>query len=82
MRGASRAVTLTALLAMSAQSGAGAVDHRYCVIGAGPGAVQMGHYMLRAGMDYHIFERNGAAVCRSLPLPQRRLRHGSTRTSN
>ena len=61
-----RAVTLGTLAAALSGVADAAVDHRYCIIGAGPGAVQMGHYMLRAGMDYmyhhcyHIFERNGA----------------------
>eukprot|EP00729_Bicosta_minor_P010068 gene10068-4480_t len=33
----------------------------YCVIGAGPGGIQLGHYFLRAGRNYAIFERAEAA---------------------
>eukprot|EP00729_Bicosta_minor_P015149 gene15149-9275_t len=35
-----------------------AVDHDYCIIGAGPGGLQLGQLMLNAGRNYAIFERN------------------------
>ena len=70
MRAAARAVTLAALAAACS----GVHVHvllpssaHYCIIGAGPGAVQIGHYMLRAAMDYHIIERSGACVAPLLP---------------
>lgn len=35
--------------------------YQYCVVGAGPGGLQLGHYMNRAGRDYIIFERAATA---------------------
>lgn len=32
--------------------------HEYCVIGAGPGGLQIGYFLKRAGRDYVIFERS------------------------
>lgn len=32
--------------------------HDYCVLGAGPSGLQMGHFLSRAGRDYIILERN------------------------
>jgi cation diffusion facilitator CzcD-associated flavoprotein CzcO len=44
---------------------AGAADPwgeiKYCIIGAGPGGLQLGHYLRGAGRDYRIFERSGRA---------------------
>jgi hypothetical protein len=37
-------------------SGCG-TKHKYCVVGAGPAGVQLGHLLNRAGMDYAVFER-------------------------
>ena len=34
---------------------------KYCVIGAGPAGVQMGHFLNKAGMDYAVFERGHRA---------------------
>jgi thioredoxin reductase len=36
-------------------------SHKYCVIGAGPGGLQTGYFLQRAGRDYVIFERNTTA---------------------
>ena len=36
---------------------AAAEHHRYCVIGAGPAGLQLGHFLHRAARDYVIFER-------------------------
>jgi len=30
--------------------------HEYCIIGAGPGGLQIGHLMHRSGMNYRIFD--------------------------
>jgi thioredoxin reductase len=32
-------------------------SHDYCIVGAGPGGLQLGHYMYLAGRDYMIFDR-------------------------
>ena len=32
-------------------------SHAYCIVGAGPGGLQLGHYMHLAQRDYMIFER-------------------------
>lgn len=32
---------------------------RYVIIGAGPGGLQLGHYLDSAGRDYVVFERHG-----------------------
>ena len=33
-------------------------QHDYCILGAGPGGLQVGHLMLKRGWDYITFERN------------------------
>ena len=46
--------------ACDADAGAGCeAVHEYCIIGAGPGGLQVGHLMMGAEMDYRIFD--GAA---------------------
>ena len=35
--------------------------HEYCIIGAGPGGLQMGYFFERAGHDYVIFERSNVS---------------------
>jgi cation diffusion facilitator CzcD-associated flavoprotein CzcO len=42
-----------------AQDGAGEY-HRYVVIGAGPGGLQIAHYLEAAGRDYVVLEKVGA----------------------
>lgn len=37
--------------------GANINKSKYCIIGAGPAGVQLGHLMHRAGLDYVVFER-------------------------
>lgn len=37
-------------------NGTGRYD--YCVLGAGPAGLQMGHFLSKAGRDYIILERN------------------------
>mmetsp|Transcript_25805 Transcript_25805/g.56128 ORF Transcript_25805/g.56128 Transcript_25805/m.56128 type:complete len:922 (-) Transcript_25805:186-2951(-) len=33
--------------------------HKYCIVGAGPGGIQLGHFLKHANRDYVIYERNG-----------------------
>ena len=33
-------------------------QHDYCILGAGPGGLQVGHLMLKRGWDYITLERN------------------------
>jgi hypothetical protein len=33
-------------------------DYQFCIVGGGPGGVQLGHYFEKAGQNYHLFERN------------------------
>ncbi|VDI37893.1 Hypothetical predicted protein [Mytilus galloprovincialis] len=40
--------------------------YKYCVIGAGPGGVQIGFYLQKLGRDYIIFERSNQAECGNL----------------
>lgn len=53
--------TLASLLLAACASGAAAASpaahYKYCIVGAGPGGVQLGQYMLNAGDDYALFER-------------------------
>ncbi|XP_048575834.1 FAD-dependent oxidoreductase domain-containing protein 2 isoform X2 [Nematostella vectensis] len=35
--------------------------HEYCIVGAGPGGLQLGFFFERAGRDYVIYERDGLA---------------------
>lgn len=37
-----------------------AMARDYCIIGAGPSGLQMGHFLERAGRDYIIFERDNS----------------------
>ncbi|XP_045607554.2 FAD-dependent oxidoreductase domain-containing protein 2 isoform X2 [Procambarus clarkii] len=51
---------LLLLLACSATAGGApgvVASHNYCVIGAGPGGLQMGYFLHKAARDYIIFER-------------------------
>ena len=32
-------------------------DYQYCIVGGGPGGLQLGHYLKSAGRDYVLFER-------------------------
>ncbi|CAK0798717.1 unnamed protein product [Prorocentrum cordatum] len=35
--------------------------HAYCIIGAGPAGLQLGHFLKHAGRDYAVFERSARA---------------------
>lgn len=49
-----------------------AVHHEYCVVGAGPGGLQLGFYLERAGRDYIIFERDALAGAFYTKYPRHR----------
>lgn len=44
----------------------------YCVIGAGPGGLQMGYFLQRAGRDYIIFERANTSGAFFVKYPRHR----------
>ncbi len=54
---------MAALIATAVGSDSLAAEdkHKYCIVGAGPGGLQLGHFMLTAGRDYMVFERNARA---------------------
>ena len=45
----------------TAAAAASAPNHDYCIVGAGPGGIQLGQFMLAAERDYTIFERAATA---------------------
>ncbi|XP_064406922.1 FAD-dependent oxidoreductase domain-containing protein 2-like [Halichondria panicea] len=45
---------------------------QFCVIGAGPGGLQLGYFLERAGRDYVIFEKNTTAGSFYLHYPRHR----------
>lgn len=58
------------LAALGAVSHASKTEyHRYLVVGAGPGGLQMGHYLDTAGRDYLILDkvRHRVALVRLTP---------------
>jgi thioredoxin reductase len=60
---------LATLLRLTHATGIGAVNDsgavessaQYCIVGAGPGGIQLGHFFDRAGRNYVIFEREATA---------------------
>lgn len=46
--------------------------HDYCVVGAGPGGLQLGFFLERAGRDYVIFERDSLAGAFYVKYPRHR----------
>ena len=55
-----RLVSALLLAAAAPQLGEGeegAGSHSYCIVGGGPGGLQLGQFLLSAGRDYMIFER-------------------------
>eukprot|EP00933_Yihiella_yeosuensis_P042329 TRINITY_DN36889_c0_g1_i1.p1 TRINITY_DN36889_c0_g1~~TRINITY_DN36889_c0_g1_i1.p1 ORF type:complete len:733 (+),score=145.39 TRINITY_DN36889_c0_g1_i1:79-2277(+) len=53
----SSTIQLLLLAACFATLVCGDKQHQYCIIGGGPSGIQLGHFFLRAGRDYVIFER-------------------------
>ena len=49
------------LLLISELCSSAAVYHDYIVVGAGPGGLQLGYFLERAGRDYVILERGARA---------------------
>ena len=43
-------------LLLASTMGSTVEQHQYCVIGAGPAGLQLGHYLHTAGRDYVILE--------------------------
>lgn len=52
---------LLLLLAWLSDASKSQKNHGYCIIGAGPAGIQLGHFLYHAGRDYIIFERNSHA---------------------
>eukprot|EP00933_Yihiella_yeosuensis_P020228 TRINITY_DN1626_c0_g1_i1.p1 TRINITY_DN1626_c0_g1~~TRINITY_DN1626_c0_g1_i1.p1 ORF type:complete len:740 (+),score=99.02 TRINITY_DN1626_c0_g1_i1:85-2304(+) len=50
-----------ALLVASLGSAHAEQQHQYCIVGAGPAGIQLGHFLLHAKRDYVIFERGARA---------------------
>ncbi|CAH3185055.1 unnamed protein product, partial [Porites evermanni] len=59
-------------MSLSTSSKAEVINHEYCVVGAGPGGLQIGFYLERAGRDYVIFERDGLAGAFYVKYPRHR----------
>lgn len=59
-------------MSLSTSSSAEVINHEYCVVGAGPGGLQIGFYLERAGRDYVIFERDGLAGAFYVKYPRHR----------
>ena len=56
-------VSLPVLLVIAASvTTADAEYHKYCIVGAGPAGVQLGHFLHAAGRDYITLERAPAAA--------------------
>eukprot|EP00928_Gymnodinium_smaydae_P068048 TRINITY_DN5109_c0_g5_i2.p1 TRINITY_DN5109_c0_g5~~TRINITY_DN5109_c0_g5_i2.p1 ORF type:complete len:772 (+),score=60.84 TRINITY_DN5109_c0_g5_i2:47-2317(+) len=49
------------------------VERRYCIVGAGPGGIQLGHFFKHAGRDYVIYERNQQAGSFFQTYPRHRM---------
>lgn len=63
---------LFVLTSLNLSLGTSKVHHEYCVVGAGPGGLQLGFFLERAGRDYVIFERDGLAGAFYLKYPRHR----------
>ncbi|CAK9085447.1 unnamed protein product [Durusdinium trenchii] len=55
------ALLLLLLTWLSAGSKNPQKTYSYCIVGAGPAGIQLGHFLFHAGRDYIIFERNSNA---------------------
>ena len=47
-------------------------DYRYCVVGAGPGGLQFGHYLNRANVDYILLEKGPRVATFFRKFPRQR----------
>lgn len=57
---------LTAALcaaAVASAASASVQQHRYCIVGAGPGGLQMSHYLNSVGRDFVVLEKVLCSVC-------------------
>jgi hypothetical protein len=52
---------LNAALASKGAKRSGMDEHQYCIVGAGPAGLQLGHLMHTAGRDYTILEKSTGA---------------------
>ncbi|CAG0881718.1 unnamed protein product [Cyprideis torosa] len=64
--------TLVVVAAACLSCCCGTVYHDYCVIGAGPGGLQLGYYLQKAGRDYIIFEKNDIPGSFFVRMPRHR----------
>jgi thioredoxin reductase len=60
------------LLYYVTELGASSCHHQFCIIGAGPGGLQLGYFFQQAGSDYVIFEKNDTAGSFYLHYPRHR----------
>jgi len=56
---------LLMLIAIVKLCSSSAIYHDYIVVGAGPGGLQLGYFLERAGRDYVILERAAQAGARA-----------------
>ena len=56
-------------------------QHQYCIVGAGPGGIQLAALMHKAGRDYIVFERNAVAGSFFLQYPRHRVLNGINRVN-
>lgn len=55
-------LVLTSLLSTAhAETHPGGGFHEYCIIGAGPGGLQLAYFLERANRDYVIFEKSNTS---------------------
>jgi hypothetical protein len=53
--------SLCCVMLFSAAAAAIIPSHEYCIIGAGPGGLQLGHLLLNSDRDYIIFDGSAGA---------------------
>ena len=72
-RGSTKPTSKSQTRAQAPQAKAALSDHKYCIIGAGPGGLQLGQFMSKAGRDFVTFEKNpkAASFFESFPIHRR-----------
>ena len=50
-------IFVVTIVAIDPSWGSDKHDHEYCIIGAGPGGLQMAYFLQAAKRDYIVFER-------------------------